>query len=106
MKTAPSFDGTQLCKSDPELFFPEVPDRPTANDRLLFRQAIVAAKRICAGCPFVQPCLEYAIHNDVVGVWGATTEKERSQIRKTRRIPTPRSMTLVTNAWANKKGAR
>jgi hypothetical protein len=107
LTTAPSFDGTQVCvKLDPEVFFPELPEKPTAQDKVDFKLAVFSAKQKCGVCLFVDPCLEYALQNDVWGVWGATTERERSAIRRERKIPTPRSMTLFTNAWVNQKGAR
>ena len=107
MTIAPSFDGTQTCMQvDPELFFPELPERPTLKDKTEYKNAIQRAKMACSGCKFLEPCLSYAVTNDVVGVWGATTERERSQIRREKGIPTPKSMTLLTNAWVNQKGAR
>ena len=99
MTIAPSFDGTQLCMQvDPELFFPE--------DVKGMKAEILHAKNVCNKCHFIQPCLEYALKNDVVGVWGATTEKERWNIRRDNKIPTPKSITLITNAWVKQKGAR
>lgn len=41
------------------------------------------AVNICDGCPARNACLEYAIvHNEEVGVWGGTTERERRAIRR------------------------
>ena len=88
-------------------------DLPESEKRMLraryageLRAKVNVAKTICNRCTFVEPCLEYALRNDVLGIWGASTEKERCQIRKTRGIPTPRSITLISNSWAMKKGAR
>jgi hypothetical protein len=83
---------------DPELFFPE--------DIKGMKAEILHAKSVCNNCHFIEPCLEYALKNDVVGVWGATTEKERWNIRRDKKIPTPKSITLITNAWVKQKGAR
>ena len=48
------------------------------------------ARRICATCPVVEPCLEYALVNRVDhGVWGGCSERERRRIAKARRIPVP-----------------
>ena len=83
---APKFDGTQPCASpgvDPELFFPETPEDIYHNTR--------KAKAICNTCVFVEDCLEYALDNDVVGIWGATTPTERKNIRRSRRLPPPKS---------------
>ena len=69
-------DDTAHCRKpgvDPELFHPSS-DADTAR--------IVKAKRACAGCPFIDPCRTYALHNKVEGVWGATTVREREGIRR------------------------
>jgi hypothetical protein len=75
----PEFDGTQVCATvDPEEFHPEQGER------------IDAAKRICKGdpdrgiapCAFLNPCLQYALHHSVSGVWGGTSGLERQNLRR------------------------
>ena len=45
------------------------------------------ARKICAGCPVAEPCLEYALENRIDhGVWGGTSERERRRILKRRRL--------------------
>ena len=39
------------------------------------------AKKICALCPVVEPCLDFALRHHQHGVWGNTTDDERVQIR-------------------------
>ena len=39
------------------------------------------AKDVCAGCNVVDDCLDYALRNNVVGVWGATTTAERKAMK-------------------------
>ena len=39
------------------------------------------AQRICSTCPERVKCLDYAIENDVSGVWGGTTHPERVAFR-------------------------
>lgn len=34
-------------------------------------------KEICAGCPVVGECLDYALIFDLVGVWGGLTDRDR-----------------------------
>ncbi len=47
---------------------------------------VTQAKRICAGCPVREDCLEYAIrHQERFGVWGGTTEGRRRKMRRIRR---------------------
>jgi WhiB family redox-sensing transcriptional regulator len=75
---APFFDGSQPCAGvDVDLFFP--PRGGAASGR--------AAKAICATCPFLEPCLEYAVHAQGVpgryvdGIWGGTNAAERLALR-------------------------
>jgi hypothetical protein len=117
--TAPSFDGTQVCLTvNPDTFFPEVPEKPNRDtsgskyeeELILYKQKVKdypkeinSAKQICSECQFIQPCLEYALTADVYGVWGGTTEKERKEIRRARKLPTPRSITLITDSFTKQK---
>jgi len=41
-----------------------------------------AAKSVCRGCPVQGPCLDHALLYREAGVWGATTERERTRIRR------------------------
>lgn len=100
MATAPSFDGTQPClKVDPEMFFPELPEHPTAADKREHAVMVTAAKAICNSCKFEDACLTYALYNDVTGVWGGTVDSDRRAIRKQRRIPPPKPMSVITSQW-------
>lgn len=104
MATAPYFDGTQPCmKADPELFFPELPARPNAEDKRYYSIAVTLAKEVCNECPFIGACLQYALHNDVTGIWGGTIDSDRRTIRKHRRIPPPKPMSVVTAQWLKVK---
>ncbi|MBA8827089.1 hypothetical protein FHX42_004473 [Saccharopolyspora lacisalsi] len=70
------FGQQPACASDevdPELFFP-------VSDQA--QQQIAAAKRVCASCPVRQACLQFALHSDVEGLWGATTQQERKRLRR------------------------
>lgn len=60
----------ECLSSDPELFFP--------LDFMMNKHA----KRICAVCPVIKECLEYALENEEVGIWGGTSARERSKMRK------------------------
>jgi len=93
MATAPSFDGTQPClKVDPELFFPSMPEEYDEDDKLKpntpeekkqYEIDVLAAKAVCAPCPFIEPCLAYAIKTpNTWGIWGATDERDRKRIKK------------------------
>ncbi|MBN9113497.1 MAG: WhiB family transcriptional regulator [Pseudonocardia sp.] len=70
-----------LCvQVDPDLFFPET-DRGTAFDR-----QVTAAKRVCAGCPVLTPCLDYALTALPDGIAGGTTPTERVSLRRRRSV--------------------
>lgn len=66
-------------KADESLFFaPDVSGEP-AGRRL---RRLVAAKRVCAGCPVREICRGYALENgEEFGIWGGLSEVERKQIR-------------------------
>jgi WhiB family redox-sensing transcriptional regulator len=66
-------------KADASLFFaPDISGEP-AGKRL---RRLVAAKRVCAGCPVRETCRGYALDNgEEFGVWGGLSEVERKQIR-------------------------
>jgi WhiB family redox-sensing transcriptional regulator len=39
---------------------------------------------VCDGCKVLMDCLEYAIDNEALGVWGGSTPRERDRIRRRR----------------------
>ena len=48
-------------------------------------KATAATKRICAGCPVREQCLDFAItENMQEGIWGGLTVRERGRIRRMR----------------------
>ena len=62
--------------ADPDLFF------PVGSSMKALKQA-AEAKAICNECDVKIDCLEYAIRtNQDSGVWGGTTEDERTSIRR------------------------
>lgn len=43
------------------------------------------ARRLCAACPALMPCLQYALERPtMVGIWGGTDWDERQEIRRSR----------------------
>ncbi len=58
------------CRNeDPDVFFPGT-EGETAH-----------ALRICATCPVIEECLDYALMaRERYGVWGGTTERERRRL--------------------------
>ena len=58
-------------------------DELSEEDRI----TVDRARKICATCPVVEPCLEYALANRIEhGVWGGCSERERRRILKRRRL--------------------
>lgn len=58
---------------DPALWFPDKGDGRSGKH----------AKAICATCPVVDSCREYALlNNETFGIWGATSERDRRKLRK------------------------
>jgi WhiB family redox-sensing transcriptional regulator len=75
--------GTPPCaETDPDAFFAEDPPESAMVRRQIYLYER-EAKKICFTCPYQQACLEYAMNNpEVVGIWGGTTEKQRTAARK------------------------
>ena len=57
-----------------DVFFPAA---ESGTQQRLQRDAI----SICRSCPVVEQCRDYAIEHHLVGVWGATTERQRRHLR-------------------------
>lgn len=79
------------CRNhDSELFF----DSDNERGELRARRE-QAAKKICAACPVRAECLRFAESGpEVFGVWGGTTQRERTMRRRRRRrmgAPPPRA---------------
>ena len=63
-----------LCVGEsPDVFFP--------SDGV----GVLRAQKICAGCPVVNECLEYALANHIShGVWGGASERQRRRLQRRR----------------------
>ncbi|WP_433893388.1 WhiB family transcriptional regulator [Streptomyces sp. CA-111067] len=63
---------------DPELFF------PVGNGGSALMQA-QRAKAVCAGCPVIESCREWAMRTGQdAGVWGGLSEEERRSLKRRR----------------------
>jgi WhiB family redox-sensing transcriptional regulator len=63
-------------QADPELFFHPWGERDPSRSR---RE--VAAKKVCADCPVVAHCRDYALESrEPYGVWGGLSEHDREAI--------------------------
>lgn len=64
------------CSGYPNTLF--FPTSEVADDGVVER-----AKAICAACPVIEDCLEYALEtNQRAGIWGGTSEQERKSLRR------------------------
>lgn len=63
---------------DPELFFP-------VSEVGRGARQVNQAKAVCARCPVRERCLNAALDAGWTGVWGGTTETERTKLRRGRR---------------------
>ena len=45
------------------------------------------ANSICKKCPHIAECADWAIKNELFGFWGGLSPKDRTRIRKAKRIP-------------------
>ncbi len=59
---------------DPELFYAEG------------AAAIARAKTLCGSCRVQRECLDWAVRREEFGVWGGTTARERSAMRRERGV--------------------
>lgn len=67
----PAVTGNEACLpvEDPDIFFSD------------FALDIALAKDICAECPMIQSCRNYAMKHEDYGVWGGLTAGERFKLR-------------------------
>lgn len=74
----PKFSAPAACaEADPELWFAATGQNQWTRE----------AKRICATCPVISECLEYALPLQFLfGVWGGLTADERARLRRKRGI--------------------
>lgn len=68
--------GDPVCaQTDPDLFFPDK-ELPT------YREIMHMAKEACGTCPYKNECLEWALKNNEIGIWGGTDEIDRSRMKR------------------------
>lgn len=67
-------DQANCAGLDTNDFFVEDGSKRYDNEQIL--------ARICKSCVVKTECLNYALHNNVTGFWGGTTEKTRRSLRQ------------------------
>ena len=89
----PQWTDTPACRgTNTEMWFAEDSEPGYREANLL--------KRICAGCPVKQECLEYSLHHSVQGYWAGTTPRKRQELRKLLNIvPKPVGLALEIHEY-------
>jgi WhiB family redox-sensing transcriptional regulator len=94
MQLNPDLARCATSKADPDIFFMD--DKDESNyDATKTRMALT----ICGQCPIQKQCLEFAIKEEMEGVWGGTTTKERKSIAfriERKYVPRPREQRNIT----------
>jgi WhiB family redox-sensing transcriptional regulator len=67
------FSQAACTEEDTDIFFPENGDVKGKTE---------LAKAICASCPIAVQCLQFAIANEELGIWGGTTAEERKRFKR------------------------
>jgi WhiB family transcriptional regulator, redox-sensing transcriptional regulator len=74
----------KCARMDQEIFFGGEYEGRRRHRPSLTSIEIRRAKAICAVCPVLWDCFQYAMENDEeYGVWGGTTRRERQRLRRT-----------------------
>ncbi|WP_020170086.1 WhiB family transcriptional regulator [Gordonia polyisoprenivorans] len=72
--------GGDCRRHSPDLFYGVDQESQTVR-----RCREVAAKRVCASCPILEACRDYALTaREPYGVWGAMTPPERAHVLRAR----------------------
>jgi len=69
----------------PDMFFADLDDEYPVNATYITNEA----KKVCYTCPYQLKCLTYAIEENLVGVWGGTSQRQRRDIIKTGKVFIP-----------------
>lgn len=81
----PVFENADCASLDVNIFFSKDPDEPGyINSDSEYREA----KKVCMGCQYRVECAEWGIENEIYGMWGAMSPRERQKIRRARGIKT------------------
>jgi len=63
-----------LCRGQSHLFFP--PPHIVGKKRAALQKQ---ALEICAKCPVSEPCRDYGVMTQSLGIWGGETEEQRGE---------------------------
>lgn len=78
--------GDPLCVHyPPDMFFADLDDEARINSAYLINEA----KKICYKCPYQLECLTFAVQEGVVGIWGGTSQRQRTLMRQNGKVFIP-----------------
>lgn len=73
------FENPPCAEVNVEIFFAKDPDEPGyTSSEGEYREA----KKICMGCEYRIECAEWGIKNEIYGMWGGLTPRERQRMRR------------------------
>jgi hypothetical protein len=76
--------GEPICtQTDPDIFFPD-------KELPSYRETMNLAKRACGMCKYKVECLEWALENNELGIWGGTDEIDRKRLKRNYVPATPK----------------
>lgn len=85
-RALPWADQALCAQADPDLWFEQSSSRYETHNGREAEERRSMAKAICERCPVRPECLEHAMADPTLqGIWGGKTEKERRELRRTRR---------------------
>lgn len=86
----PVFENAECKSVDVDIFFAKDPDEPGyKNSDSEYKEA----RKICMGCPYRVECAEWGIKNEIYGMWGGLSPRERQKLRKINGIKVPNTKT-------------
>ena len=92
------FGPTPCSQLDAELFFPVDISEGGSSKQVIYPNES-AAKEVCGSCPYQLRCALYAVKNsDLQGIWGGTTERERTSLRRGRGNKVRKALGLTTTS--------
>lgn len=73
-----------LCRDHPEIDW--VPTDPGSRYKhgLAARRNLDAAAAVCGACPVRGVCLDEALRDNLIGIWGGTSDSGRRRLRRAR----------------------
>jgi len=84
MKDMPNLQGARCREVGPDMMFVFDEAQPIRGHIATSRNRHLSAslRAMCASCPVLYPCLEWAMPNENYGWWGGLSAQEREMVRR------------------------